>query len=149
MFGVDEKEEYPFLTCYYTYDNPLSAEWVTYDVGSKDYLEAIQIFMERVQEQIGLMRDEQEQFKCDMNPFTMGDCIPYDRNSSIVGKVVVINAEVNRHEYRHFAYQLVLSDGRAADDRQCSAPSLPRVSIADGKGTIFWEKSNPNVHSNG
>lgn len=29
VFGVDLKEEYPFLVCDCTYDNPLSAEWVT------------------------------------------------------------------------------------------------------------------------
>ena len=29
VFGVDEKAEYPFLVCHCTYDNPLSAEWVT------------------------------------------------------------------------------------------------------------------------
>ena len=31
VFGVDEKAEYPFLVCHCTYDNPLSAEWVTDD----------------------------------------------------------------------------------------------------------------------
>ncbi len=44
VFGVDGKREYPFLVCYCTYDNPLSAEWVTDAVGSDDYLEAMQIF---------------------------------------------------------------------------------------------------------
>ena len=28
VFGIDGKEEYPYLVCYCTYDNPLSAEWV-------------------------------------------------------------------------------------------------------------------------
>ena len=56
VFGVDLKEEYPFLVCYCTYDNPLSTEWVTDAVGSDDYLEAMQIFTDRVQEQIGLVR---------------------------------------------------------------------------------------------
>ena len=37
VFGIDEKEEYPFLVCDCTYDNPLSAEWVTDAVGSDDY----------------------------------------------------------------------------------------------------------------
>ena len=101
VFGVDEKAEYPFLVCHCTYDNPLSAEWVTDAVGSDDYLEAMQIFTERVQ----------EQFKFDMKLFTIDDCIPDNRGGSIVGKVVVINAEVNRYEYRHSAYQLVLADG--------------------------------------
>lgn len=111
VFGVDEKEEYPFLVCYCTYDNPLSAAWVTDAVGSDDYLEAMQIFTERVQEQIGLVRAEQEKFRFDGKPFTIDDCIPDDKSSNIIGKVVVINAEVNRYEYRHSAYQLVLVDG--------------------------------------
>lgn len=71
----------------------------------------MQIFTDRVQEQIEGVRTEQEQFKFDMSPFTIDDCIPDDKNGSIVGKVIVINAEVNRHEYRHSAYQLVLVDG--------------------------------------
>ena len=111
ILGVDKKEQYPFMVCYCTYDNPLSAEWVTEAVGSDDYLEAMQIFTERVQEQIGLVRTEQERFTFDRKPFTIDDCIPDNKGGSIVGKVVVINAEVNRYEYRHPAYQLVLADG--------------------------------------
>ena len=84
VFGIDEKEEYPFLVCDCTYDNPLSAEWVTDAVGSDDYLEAMQIFTDRVQEQIGLVRAEQEQFKFDMTPFTISDyslySIPQNNN---------------------------------------------------------------------
>ena len=150
-FGVDEKAEYPFLVCHCTYDNPLSAEWVTDAVGSDDYLEAMQIFTERVQEQIGLVRAEQEQFKFDLKPFTIDDCIPDNRGGSIVGKVVVINAEVNRYEYRHSAYQLVLADGGngATGGRRYSAHALPRASIADGKGTMSLGKSSPNVRPNG
>ena len=111
VFGVNEKEQYPFLVCDCTYDNPLSAEWVTNAVCSDDYLEAMQIFTERVQEQIGIMKTEQERFKFDRKPFAIDDCIPDDKGCSIVGKVVAINAEVCRYEYRHPAYQLILADG--------------------------------------
>lgn len=111
VFGVNGKEEYPFLVCCCTYNNPLSTAWATDAVGSDDYLEAMQIFVERVQEQIGAVRAEQEQFLFDMKPFTIDDCIPDDRSGSLVGKVVVINSEVNRYEYRHSAYQLVLVEG--------------------------------------
>ena len=73
------------------------------------------------------MRAEQEQFKFDMTPFTTNDCIPDDKTSSIVGKVVA-NAEVNRCEYRHSAYQLVLVDGghgaRGGRGRRCSGLAL-------------------------
>lgn len=111
VFGVNGKEEYPFLVCCCTYNNPLSTAWATDAVGSDDYLEAMQIFVERVQEQIGAVRAEQEQFPFDMKPFTIDDCIPDDRSGSLVGKVVVINSEVNRYEYHHSAYQLVLVEG--------------------------------------
>ena len=107
-------------------------------VGSDDYLEAMQIFTDRVQEQIGLVRAEQEQFKFDMTLFTIDDCIPDDKSGSIVGKVVVINAEVNRHEYRHSAYQLVLADGGhgATGGR---GQAVFGTSLADGKHAR-WER---------
>ena len=111
VFGIDEKDKYPFLVCDCTYDNPLSAAYVSEPVGSDDYLEAMQIFTDRIQEQVRIMKAEQEQFKFDMTPFTIDDCIPDERGKSIVGKVVVIKAQVNRYEYRHSAYQLVLATG--------------------------------------
>ena len=138
VFGIDEKEEYPFLVCDCTYDNPLSAEWAADAVGSDDYLEAMQIFTDRVQEQIRLVRAEQEQFRFDMTPFTIDDCIPDNKNSSIVGKTVVINAEANRYEYRHSAYQLVLVDGGhgALGGR---GQAVFGTCLADGRHTR-WER---------
>ena len=138
VFGINEKEEYPFLVCNCTYDNPLSAEWVRDAVGSDDYLEAMQIFTDRVQEQISLVRAEHGRFAFDMTPFTMDDCIPDDRDNSIVGKVVVINAEVNRYEYRRSAYQLVLVDGGhgAAGGR---GQAVFGTSLADGRHAR-WER---------
>lgn len=111
VFGVNEADKFPFMVCYCTYDNPLSAAWPTEGIGTDDYLEAMQIFTDRVQAQIEVVKDEQSRFDFDMTPFTKDDCIPDNRNESIVGKVVVINAELNRYEYQHSAYQLVLVDG--------------------------------------
>ena len=111
VFGVNKKEEYPFMVCYCSYDNPLGIPWATEAVGTDDYLEAMQIFCDRVQAQIELTRAEQEVFKFDMTTFTIADCIPDKKNESIIGKVVVINAEPKRYEYQHSAYQLILAEG--------------------------------------
>ena len=111
VFGVNKKGEYPFMVCYCSYDNPLGIPWATEAVGTDDYLEAMQIFCDRVQAQIELTRTEQEVFKFDMTPFTIADCIPDAKNESIIGKVVVINAEPKRYEYQHSAYQLILAEG--------------------------------------
>ena len=111
LFGVSQKEEYPFMVCYCDYNNPFSAPWYTEAVGTDDYLEAMELFCDRVQAQIVLTRSEQEKFKFDKTPFTAADCIPDKKNESIIGKVVVIDAEPKRYEYQHAAYQLVLADG--------------------------------------
>lgn len=111
LFGVYKTQEYPFMVCYCTYDNPLSAPWVTEAVGTDDYLEAMQIFTDRVQTQIDKTKEELAKFPFDMTPLTIKDCIPDSKSGSIVGKVVVINAEPKRYEYQHSAYQLVLADG--------------------------------------
>ena len=54
LFGVSQKEEYPFMVCYCDYNNPLSAPWYTEAVGTDDYLEAMELFCDRVQAQIVL-----------------------------------------------------------------------------------------------
>ena len=112
LLGVDEKrtQEHRFMVCYCSYDNPLGVPWPTEAVGTDSYLEAMQVFLDRVQAQVELVRGEQEKYKFDMTPFTIEDCIPDARNQSIVGKVVVINAEPQRYEYQHSAYQLVLAE---------------------------------------
>ena len=71
----------------------------------------MQIFLDRVQAQVELSRAELAKYPYDKTVFTVKDCIPDDRNSSIVGKVVVINTEPKRYEYQHPAYQLILADG--------------------------------------
>lgn len=49
VFGVNEADKYPFMVCFCTYDNPFSAAWATEAVGTDDYLEAMQIFTDRVE----------------------------------------------------------------------------------------------------
>lgn len=62
VLAVDKKEQYPFLVCYCDYHNPLSAAWATEGVASDDYLEAMEIFTERVQSQIDRTRAELSKF---------------------------------------------------------------------------------------
>lgn len=111
VLGVDKIKELPFMVCYCDYNNPLSAEWPTEAIATDDYLEAMKEFTDRVQAQVEQVLAEQKQFGFDMTPFTAADCIPDKRDSTIIGKVVVMDAAPNRHEYQHSAYQLVLADG--------------------------------------
>ena len=112
VFGVDKSDKYPFLVSYCDYHNPFGVPWATESVGCDDYLEAMGIFIQRVQSQIEQTKSELSKFAFDNTVFTKDHCIPDKRSSSIVGKVVVINAEPKRYEYQHPAFQLVLAHCR-------------------------------------
>ena len=100
----------------------------------------MQIFTDRVQAQIEVVKEEQSRFELDMTPFTTDDCIPDNRNENIVGKVVVINAELNRYEYQHSAYQLALVyGGHGAIGGRGQA--VFGTCLADGK-RARWEQSD-------
>ena len=111
VFGVDKSDKYPFLVSYCDCHNPLGVPWATESVGCDDYLEAMELFIQRVQSQIEQTKSELSKFAFDNTVFTKEHCIPDKRSSSIVGKVVVINAEPIRYEYQHPAFQLVLAEG--------------------------------------
>lgn len=96
VFGVDKSDKYPFLVSYCDYHNPFGVPWATESVGCDDYLEAMGIFIQRVQSQIEQTKSELSKFAFDNTVFTKDHCIPDKRSSSIVGKVVVIIAHMNK-----------------------------------------------------
>ena len=89
VFGVDKSDKYPFLVSYCDYHNPFGVPWATESVGCDDYLEAMGIFIQRVQSQIEQTKSELSKFAFDNTVFTKDHCIPDKRSSSIVGKVVL------------------------------------------------------------
>ena len=86
VFGVDTKDPHPFMVCYCDYHNPLSAALPTEGVASDDYLEAMQIFVDRVQSQIDRTKEELSKLPFDKTVFTKEHCIPDDGMRNIVGK---------------------------------------------------------------
>lgn len=82
---------------------PISYPWPVDIIGIDDYLEAMKIFIRRVHAQIELIKAEQERFNFNMTPITKEQCILDNKNESIVGKVVVMDAGTERYEYQHSA----------------------------------------------
>ena len=93
VFGVDKKDPYPFMVCCCDYHNPLSAAWPTEGVASDDYMEAMQIFVDRVQSQIDRTKAELAKFPFDKTVFTKEHCIPDG------GKIIVTNSWGEKREY--------------------------------------------------
>lgn len=91
-------------------DNGLIGEY-SRCVVSSDYLEIMQEFTKRVDEQMEKARAVvgKEDFQVEL--ITASQCYPHDYGQRIVGKVVAIKAEVLRPEYRRGDVQLVFVSG--------------------------------------
>ena len=63
VFGVDKSDKYPFLVSYCDCHNPLGVPWATESVGCDDYLEAMELFIQRVQSQIEQTKSELSKFQ--------------------------------------------------------------------------------------
>lgn len=107
----EHTQESRFMVCYCNYNNPLGIPCPKEIVKTDDYIEAMILFLDRVKEQVETTKAEQEKFEFGKPPLTVKDCIPDDKSKSIVGKVIVLNAEPMRYEYQHIAYQLILAEG--------------------------------------
>jgi hypothetical protein len=134
ILGVDQSKEDPFLVCLRSYDQHTTGQAIVSD----DYLEAMQIFSKRIQEQVEKLHEEQSKWSFDMTPLTSQHCIPVERNQSIVGKVVVLDAKAKRYEYQRSAYQLILAEGGFGAEGRNGQAVFGKL-LSDGS-TGRWER---------
>lgn len=81
-------------------------------VTSDDYLEIVKIFGERIVAQAEKTREEVSVGPgISTAPFTEADCTPISPMEDLVGKVIVIKADVLRREYQTAPHQLKLCTG--------------------------------------
>lgn len=111
VLAFDPKQEDPYMVCFCDFFSPLDALVPRDALVGDDYIEAVEIFLERVKVQAKEVKSERERFGKEARLFTAEDCIRYERIESIEDKVVVLDVRGNRPEYQHPAYQLVLAEG--------------------------------------
>lgn len=110
LFGIDEtKSESPYMVCYCTRNNSLGVEQFYGAAIGEDYLEAMNDFISRVQQELNELKAERASFKTPMSPFTKEQCQPIKDEMRIDNQVVVIRPERLRPEYRTANHQLVLA----------------------------------------
>ncbi len=76
-----------------------------------DFAELAKIFAERIAAEADRVMEENAKISVDKTPLTFKDCEPVDYNQSIKDKVVVINTDVFKPEYRMSVNQLNLCTG--------------------------------------
>jgi len=80
-------------------------------MGGDDYLEIMQIYVERINGQIEAVKAEIACVTVPTVPITAPQCHSNDLSRSIDGLIVAIRADVLRREYRTAQHQLILVDG--------------------------------------
>lgn len=114
VLGINEADPngLPYFVAYYE-SNAIIGRY--YDaVGSDDFIEAVEIYGQRITEQAEKTRQELNAPKIqgiDMKPLTAADCTVIDYKEDIHDKVIVIKPGVLRPEYRKSTCQLKLCTG--------------------------------------
>lgn len=76
-----------------------------------DFAEIAKIFAERVAAEANRVMEENSKISVDKTPLTTKDCEPVDYRQSIKDKVVVINADIFKPEFRMSVNQIYLCTG--------------------------------------
>lgn len=116
VFGVDEKSEMPYLCAFYASNSILESYHEC--MVSDDYVEILELFVDRVKEQCVKVHGEQEKVTVPREKITSDMCIPTFLCGDIVGKVMAVKREALRPEYRSAEHQLIyVTGGNGARER--------------------------------
>ena len=99
-----EDHETPYLVCYQ--DFGLGFHRFTEAVGSDDYLEIVELFSQRLQQQIEAVKQQRAERNLPFTILTLEHCRRREPEESLEGKLVIVKANNISPEYRSADYQL-------------------------------------------
>ena len=101
--------ETPYMVGYC--ESNFAMERLVEAVGSDDYLEIVDEFIKRVQEQVEKVKIDRVLSDEPQEVFGKEHCLPDGMKHRLEGRVVILNPEGLRHEYRNVAHQLIYVTG--------------------------------------
>lgn len=113
VFGVDEKAENPYFCAFYEKQYLFGFIKERYEdcITSDNYVEAVELFAQRVKDQCEKVREEWAQVTVPRDKITAEMCRPNDYSESIQGQVVAVKPEALRPEYQSADQQLIFITG--------------------------------------
>ena len=99
-----EDQETPFLICYQ--DFSLGFPRFTEAVGGDDYLEIVELFSQRLQQQVEAVKQQRAERNLPFAALTREHCRKREPEESLEGKLVIVKASNIAPEYRSADYQL-------------------------------------------
>ena len=91
---------------------------------------------EEVQKQI----EQERKLVGDETVLTKNDCVSINDGDSIAGKVIVLNPDVLRPEYRRQSHQLLLCTGGFGSQPNARGRTCFCINLLDGKDTSWWRQ---------
>lgn len=140
VFGVNPEptEGYPaYLVSFAETFYELGFTSYSDSIVSDDYLEAMKLFTERVNGQILSIEQERAQLGIPNEPMQQDSVIEGSHLEDYTGKVMVVRAEVLRHEYRNMAHQLVLAESGNGCSPKAIGSAVFTTTLATGKPQRF------------
>lgn len=136
-----EDHETPFLVCYQDYG--LGFPRFTEAVGGDDYLEIVELFSLRLQQQIEAVKQQRAERNLPFTALTREHCRRREPEESLEGKLVIVKASNISPEYRSADYQLGYATGGfgckpGAGAVRCSLRSSTPGSGAAGTLATSW-----------
>lgn len=109
-----------------------------YDVlTSTDYTEIVKLYAERITAQTDLLQKEAEALDVPIEIISQGDCIPDDYRKSIIGKIIAINPDILRNEYRRADRQIYLVTGGFGAEANSRGSAVFCKNLHTGEDTRF------------
>ncbi|HHZ05872.1 MAG TPA: hypothetical protein GX401_03690 [Clostridiales bacterium] len=130
---ADEKQ--PYMVAFCERDELLARY---FDVlTSTDYTEIVKLYGERIIAQAELVKENAKALDVPESVITKEDCIPDDYSKSINGKVIAINPDVLRNEYRRADRQLYLVTGGFGAEANSRGSAVFCKNLHTGENTRF------------
>lgn len=125
----------PYMVAYCE-RNELLARY--YDVQVSDsYGEIVKLYGERISEQAELVLQKEKALDIPFSVISVEDCIPDDYSKSINGKIVAVNPDVLRNEYRRADRQLYLVTGGFGAEANSRGSAVFCTNLHTGEHTRF------------
>jgi hypothetical protein len=126
---------HPYMVAYCD-RNELFAKY--YDVmTSVDYTEIVKLYGERICSQAELVLKSNKELDLPATVISKDDCVPDDYRKSINGKVIAINPDTLRNEYRRADRQLYLVTGGFGAEANSRGSAVFCKNLHTGENTRF------------
>lgn len=107
------------------------------DVETGDYLEMLERYTKRIQGEINTLRDAEQKLGGPNAPIRAEHCLLDDHAKSILGKFVVLKAEVFRPEYQRANQQICYVTGGSGAKANPKEKVLLAKNVCDGRAAQF------------